>query len=100
MVAPTFETRQRQTPRRLLRVSYHFPPGTAVGGLRWQKLARYAAERGWGLDVVSLDPADLPEQERDVERLKDLPDGVRVYGVPAPRLRVERAGNRVWHTLR
>ncbi|HXJ32255.1 MAG TPA: glycosyltransferase [Gemmatimonadales bacterium] len=98
MVAPTYATPSRLTPRRLLLVSYHFPPGTAVGGLRWQKLARYAVERGWGLDVITLDPADLVEH--DPERLADLPHGVRVFGVPAARLRLETAGDRVWSFVR
>lgn len=98
MIAPTYATPSRPTPRRLLLVSYHFPPGTAVGGLRWQKLARYAVERGWGLDVITLDPADL--LEHDPERLADLPHGVRVFGIPAARLRLETAGDRVWSLVR
>ncbi|HEY6223520.1 MAG TPA: glycosyltransferase [Gemmatimonadales bacterium] len=98
MAAPVFETAPRRTPRRLLLVSYHFPPDPAVGGTRWQKLARYAAERGWGLDVVTLDPSDLAQ--RDVERLEDLPGGVRVYGVGAARLRIETAADRAWSVFR
>lgn len=98
MIAPTYATPSRPTPRRLLLVSYHFPPGAAVGGLRWQKLARYAVERGWGLDVITLDPADL--LERDPERLADLPHGVRVFGIPAARLRLEAAGDRLWNLVR
>jgi hypothetical protein len=69
---------------RLLLISYHFPPGTAVGGLRWQKFAAFAAERGWGLDVIAADPAQLPA--RDERRLAELPPGTRVYGVARPRL--------------
>ena len=45
--------------RRLLLITYSFPPDQAIGALRWQKLAGFAAERGWGLDVVALDPAQL-----------------------------------------
>ena len=70
--------------RRLLLVSYHFPPGTAVGGLRWQKSAAFAAERGWGLDVITADPAQLPA--RDDARLADLPPGTRLFGVARPRV--------------
>ena len=98
MIAPTYATPSRETRRRLLLVSYHFPPGVAVGGLRWQKLARYAVERGWGLDVVTLDPAELVE--RDPERLADLPHGVRVYGIPSARLRLEAAADRLWTLVR
>lgn len=66
---------------RLLVLSYHFPPGQGAGALRWQKLARFAAERGWGLDVVTLDPSDL--RSPDMDRLDELPPGIRVFGIPA-----------------
>ncbi len=57
--APSHVTAPSGSRARLLLVTYHFPPDTAVGALRWQKLARYAAERGWGLDVITLHPAQL-----------------------------------------
>jgi len=66
---------------RLLLLSTHFPPGQAAGARRWEKLAHFAAERGFGLDVVALDPADLEAQ--DSSRLEGLPAGVRVFGVRA-----------------
>ncbi len=72
------------TRRRLLLLSYHFPPGGLAGALRWQKLARFAAERGWGLDVVAAHPSELPVV--DPARLEALPGGVRVYGVRRPPL--------------
>lgn len=66
--------------RRLLLVSYHFPPGRAVGALRWQKMLGFAAERGWEADVVCLDPAAMAAP--DLARLADLPAGTRLFGVP------------------
>jgi glycosyltransferase involved in cell wall biosynthesis len=74
--------------RRLLLVSYHFPPSRAAGALRWQKFARFAVERGWGLDVVCLDPGGLTGG--DPARLDDLPGGVRLFGVRQPVLFAER----------
>jgi hypothetical protein len=83
-MTPYFATAPLPVPRgRMLLVTYHFPPGIAVGGLRWQKMARVASERGWELDVLALDPAALDRQ--DPSRLHDLPPGVRVFGVPVPR---------------
>jgi len=87
--------------RRLLLVSYHFPPGQAAGALRWEKLAACAVERGWGLDVVTLDPASLPAA--DWSRLAALPAGIRVFGVPArvhPAERVVRLLSRSYRRLR
>lgn len=69
--------------RRLLLVSWHFPPGGATGALRWQKLAVHGAAHGWGLDVVTRSPDDLDKV--DWSRLSELPEGTRVFGVsPRP----------------
>lgn len=39
--------------RRLLVISFHFPPDGAVGGLRWSGLTKYLARRGWEVHVVT-----------------------------------------------
>src|SRR5262245_23805594 len=78
---PFYETKSAQPPsKRIIIISYHFPPSGTVGGLRWQKLARFLVADGWGIDVVCLDPSSL--QLKDPTRLLDLPDEVRLYGVP------------------
>ncbi len=66
--------------RRLLLVSAHFPPSSAVGALRWEKMAHVAVERGWGVDVLCADPADAVSP--DSSRLADLPPHVRVFTLP------------------
>jgi hypothetical protein len=83
---------------RLLLLSYHFPPSAAAGALRWQKFARYAAERGWGLDVITLHPAEVPNPDWD--RLEELPEGTRVFGVPRPRLLRERLIDGTWEYMK
>src|SRR5712691_3092723 len=96
---PFFQTAERpDAERRLLLISYHFPPGQATGALRWQKLAAYAAERQWALDVVTLHPSSMGEP--DMSRLAELPAGTRVYGVPDPMLAVERAERAIWRMYR
>jgi hypothetical protein len=86
-----------QGDRRLLVVSYHFPPDRAVGAKRWEKFARYAAERGWGLDVFMR--GDV--HDADAECVAHaLPSGIRAFAVPAPKLRVERIENAVWRALK
>jgi hypothetical protein len=42
--------------RRLLVVSYHFPPDPAVGGLRWSGLTKYLSSYGWRSWVVTAAP--------------------------------------------
>lgn len=97
---PVFASSRSSVPpsRRLLLVSYHFPPDPSVGGLRWQKLARYARERGWGVDVLSLHPEALVTA--DLGRLADLPPDTRVFGVLPSTPRTTRAIERVWSALR
>jgi protein-tyrosine-phosphatase len=85
--------------RRLLLLSYHFPPGQSVGALRWQQLSSHAAEHGWGLDVITLHPSSVSDP--DMSRLASIPPGTRVYGIRAPTLqieRIERVAQRVYRT--
>jgi glycosyltransferase involved in cell wall biosynthesis len=97
---PFFQTEERPgaVQRRLLLISYHFPPGQAAGALRWQKLAPYAAERRWALDVVTLHPSGMGAP--DMSRLAELPPGTRAYGIPDPMLAVERAERAIWKIYR
>jgi glycosyltransferase involved in cell wall biosynthesis len=39
--------------RRLLVISYHFPPDGAVGGLRWSGISKHLARRGWEIHVIT-----------------------------------------------
>jgi hypothetical protein len=91
---PYFSAAGREDAPRLLIISYHFPPSQEVGALRWQKLARYAAERGWGLDIITLHVDDLARS--DPSRLRELPPGTRVYLVRRPQLRLERWWEGAW----
>jgi hypothetical protein len=63
--------------RRLLLVTYHFPPDTAVGGLRWEQLSRHFAAEGWGIDVIARDLTRLTA--RDERRLRGLPPTMRIF---------------------
>ena len=85
---PFFARADAPLSSRLLLISYHFPPSRAVGALRWQKLAAYAATRGYALDVVTLDPSSL--SERDDDGLQELPTGIRIFGVALPQNGVDR----------
>jgi len=83
---------------RLLLVTYHFPPDPAIGALRWQKFVRYAAERGWGVDVIMRDASELAVI--DPERIADLPAGVRAFGVPVRTSWLDRLENPVARATR
>jgi len=42
--------------RRLLLITYHFPPDGSVGGLRWAGITKYLARLGWTVSVVTAAP--------------------------------------------
>jgi len=46
--------------RRLLVITYHFPPDGAIGGQRWAGLSKYLARLGWEVHIVT---ASDPGQE-------------------------------------
>ncbi|HKV49934.1 MAG TPA: hypothetical protein VJO52_01940 [Gemmatimonadaceae bacterium] len=83
--------------RRLLVISYRFPPDTTIGSRRWEKLAHFAVTRGWSLDILTRQPAVT---EGDPARMSSLPAGLRVYGVPQPRLWLKRLEDWVWRIYR
>jgi glycosyltransferase involved in cell wall biosynthesis len=66
----------------MLLVSFHFPPDTNVGALRWEMLLQHAAKKGWSADVLLMDIADAPAVDRS--RLNNLPPGTRLFGVHLP----------------
>jgi glycosyltransferase involved in cell wall biosynthesis len=96
---PFYEAPEQSTATsRLLLISYVFPPAQASGSLRWQKLSHYVAERGWALDVITLDPSCL--ESPDLDRLADLAPGTRVYGLAAPSLRIGKLVGAAWALYR
>lgn len=42
--------------RRLLVITYHFPPDGSIGGQRWAGLSKYLARLGWEIHVITMLP--------------------------------------------
>jgi hypothetical protein len=82
VIQPVIASPSVKVRRRLLLVSYHFPPDPAVGGLRWQQLTKYFVERGWAIDVISRDFTKVAD--RDESRARGLPTEVHVVSAPEP----------------
>jgi Glycosyl transferases group 1 len=57
-------------------------------------MARFAVDRGWGIDVVTLEP--MPLAAKELRALEELPPGMSLYGVRQPRLFRERAEHLAW----
>ena len=86
MASPIFEAPpSEQAHRRMLLISFHFPPSTGVGGRRWLAFLKFFGEHDWAADVVTRDPALLSPAVRDETLLGELPPGTRLFGVPAVR---------------
>ena len=66
--------------RRILLVSYYYPPVNVVGALRWQKLTPVLERRGWPLDVIMVEPDS--SVALDAHRLAEIPPDTRRFGVP------------------
>jgi hypothetical protein len=49
--------------RRLLVITYHFPPDGAIGGQRWAGLSKYLARLGWEVHVIT---ASAPGAEQPI----------------------------------
>ena len=54
--------------RRLLVITYHFPPDGTVGGLRWAGLSKYLARLGWEVHVVTAAAPDGGADSANVHR--------------------------------
>src|SRR3989441_12579446 len=65
--------------RRLLVITYHFPPDGSVGGLRWAGITKYLARLGWEVVVVTAVPPSGSDAAGGVQggscpRFRTLPD--------------------------
>src|SRR5688500_2008490 len=47
------EMKSNSAIRRLLVITYHFPPDGSVGGQRWAGLSKYLARLGWEVHVIT-----------------------------------------------
>lgn len=98
-VKPYFETAGAASgARRLLLITYHFPPDPAVGGIRWQQMTRHLAENGWRADVVCRDFSQMSGV--DLERLEALAPGIRLFTVSDCEPLVGRFHGRLWPLLK
>ena len=63
--------------RKILIVSYHFPPDVSVGGMRPAKFAKYLPQFGWEPIILTVEERYHPLT--DQSKLKDLGPVPRVY---------------------
>ncbi|MCP4267542.1 MAG: glycosyltransferase family 4 protein [Candidatus Brocadiaceae bacterium] len=66
--------------KKILIISYHFPPSTEVGGVRPAKFAKYLPEFGWEPHVLTIKEKRI--KLKDQSRLKDVEE-TRIFRVTA-----------------
>jgi len=68
--------------KRVLVITYHWPPSGGVTVLRCLKLVKYLKEFGW--EPVVFTARDAKYQFEDSSNFKDIPEGLEVVRVTAP----------------
>jgi glycosyltransferase involved in cell wall biosynthesis len=70
--------------RRILVITYHFPPSTVAASFRPLRLAKYLPELDYEMWVLSATPGGYPADRIDHELAKEVPGCVHVTRVPNP----------------
>lgn len=65
--------------RKVLLITYYWPPSGGAGVQRWLKLIKYLDQQGVKCTVITVDPEKASYPVRDDSHLKDIPDTVRVF---------------------
>ncbi|MFM7150052.1 MAG: glycosyltransferase [Gemmataceae bacterium] len=68
--------------KRVLLVTYHFPPSAATGSYRLLSMSRYLPRFGW--DTVVVAPPTLPWEPMDERLVSRVPASTRTYFSPYP----------------
>lgn len=65
--------------RKVLIITYYWPPSGGAGVQRWLKFAKYLPEFGWQPVILTVDPACASYPQRDESLSKELGPDCRVY---------------------
>jgi glycosyltransferase involved in cell wall biosynthesis len=66
--------------KKVLIITYYWPPSGGSAVLRWLKFAKYLRDFGW--EPVVYTPANPEPQEIDISLLQDIPDNMEVIKSP------------------
>jgi glycosyltransferase involved in cell wall biosynthesis len=69
--------------KKVLIVTYYWPPGSGAGVQRWLKFSKYISLSGWEPLILTVDPgyATYPAVDNSLEG--DIPPGLRIYRTKA-----------------
>lgn len=66
--------------KKVLVITYYWPPSGGAGVQRWLKFVKYLRQYGWEPVVFTVEDGEFPE--RDNSLLKDVPDGIEIIREP------------------
>jgi len=66
------------TQHRLLFLSYYYAPHHAVASIRSTNLARYLADLGWQVTVVTPDPCLIRQHDATLQSIPEKPENLRI----------------------
>lgn len=65
--------------KRVLIITYYWPPSGGAGVQRWAKFVKYLPHLGWEPVVLTVDPEYATYPQLDESLLQDIPPGIRVF---------------------
>jgi len=69
--------------KKVLVITYYWPPGGGAGVQRWLKFTKYLPETGWEPVVLTVDPACAQYPATDNTLLEDIDPGLQIHKTPA-----------------
>jgi len=66
--------------KRVLIITYYWPPSGGAGVQRWLKFVKYLREFGWEPIIYTPENAEMPSLDNSL--LKDIPEGIEVLKTP------------------
>jgi glycosyltransferase involved in cell wall biosynthesis len=72
------------TLRKVLIITYYWPPSGGAGVQRWLKFAKYLPESGWKPVILTVNPEYASYPQYDEELLKEVPPEMEVHLSKSP----------------
>ncbi|MBK9358349.1 MAG: glycosyltransferase family 4 protein [Bacteroidales bacterium] len=69
-----------ESKRRVLIISYYWPPSGGAGVQRWLKFVKYLRECGWEPVIYTPENPEFPSL--DTSLFRDIPDGIEIVRTP------------------
>ena len=70
-------------PKKVLIITYYWPPSGGAGVQRWLKFAKYLPEFGWEPVILTVDPEYAAYPATDPSLAEEVPPSLVVYKTPA-----------------